>query len=285
MTLYSDLTTMPVSPADHRIAYGPGPLQFGDLRLPIGDGPVPLVILVHGGCWRAQYDLKHIAPAAAAITSAGFATWAIEYSRIGDPNGGWPGTFDDVSHAIDHVRAIARQFPRIDTTRVVLVGHSAGGQLALWAASRRQNENTGLFRSSITPLRLAGVVSLAGISDLATYGAQPGGCNAEVTPLMGGTPKQVAGRYHAVSPVDRVPIGTPIRLIHGEADPIVPPAQSKDFLARARIGGDVVQMDLIPNAGHFDLIAPQSGAWVVVMRSINALGGVKKHTEPQPHVG
>ena len=285
MILYSELTTTLVAPADHRIAYGAGPLQFGELRLPAGEGAVPLVVLIHGGCWRAQYDLKHIAPAAAAITSTGFATWTIEYSRIGDPNGGWPGTFDDVSHAIDHVRAIARQFPRIDTTRVVLVGHSAGGQLALWAASRRQNELTGLFRSSIAPLHLAGVLSLAGITDLAAYGAQPGGCNAAVRLLMGGTATEVAGRYHSVSPVDRVPIGTPIRLVHGEADPIVPAAQSKDFLARAKTGGDIVQMDLVPGAGHFDLLSPKSEAWPVVMRNINALGGVRKTSGPQPHVG
>src|SRR5262249_28665655 len=162
--------------ADQRIPYGNEILQYGELRLPSGEASVPLIVLVHGGCWRAQYDMKHVLPAAAALVKEGFATWTIEYRRIGDPSGGWPGTFDDVARAVDHVRAIATRFPRIDTTRVILIGHSSGGQLALWAASRKQNETAGLFRSSIPPLKVVGVVSLAGITDLVAFGAGTGGC-------------------------------------------------------------------------------------------------------------
>ncbi len=282
MIPYSELTATTVKTADHHIAYGTDLLQFGELRLPSGSDSVPLVVLIHGGCWRAQYDLKHVAAASAALANEGFATWTIEYRRVGDPGGGWPGTFDDISQAVDHVRALGLQFHRIDTTRVVLVGHSAGGQLALWAASRRQNELTGLFRSSRPPLPVVGVVSLAGITDLAEFGATPGGCNGAVTPLLGGTPATVPDRYRAVSPVERVPIGVPVRLVHGEADPIVPVAQSRKFAARNRVAGGVSELSVIPGAGHFDLVAPQAEAWVTVLRVVHTLtdakGAARIHT-------
>ena len=271
MIAYSELTSATVPPPDHRFAYGESLLPFGELRLPSGTQSVPLVVLIHGGCWRSQYDVKHAGPAAAAIVKEGMAVWAVEYRRIGDPGGGWPGTFDDIAHAVDHVRKLSALFPRIDTSRVVLMGHSAGGQLALWAASRKQNEMTGLFRSAIAPLKVAGVVSLAGITDLAEYGAGPGGCNQSVTPLLGGTAQQQPQRYKAVSPRDRIPIGVPIRLVHGELDPIVPLAQSKSFLDLLRRGGDQGQLDIVAGAGHFDVLAPHAEAWKNVMRALHVL--------------
>ncbi len=271
MIQYSELTTAVVPPADHRIQYGQDVLQFGELRLPAGTDPAPLVVFIHGGCWRSQYDLKHVAPAAAALAKEGFATWTIEYRRVGDPGGGWPGTFDDISRAVDHVRALALQFPRIDTARVVLMGHSAGGQLALWAASRKQNETTGLFRSSKPPLPIIGVVGLAAITDLVEYGGSPGGCNGAVSPLMGGTSAAQPDRYHAVSPVERSPIGVRVLLIHGDADPIVPIAQSKKLIAKERAGGASPDLTTIPGAGHFDLVAPQAEAWTVVVRALRSL--------------
>ncbi len=271
MIAYSELTAAVVPPADQRIAYGSETLQFGELRLPPGDGPAPLVVLIHGGCWRAQYDLKHVAPAAAAMAKEGFAVWALEYRRIGDPGGGWPGTFDDIAHGVDHVRRLHSAYPRLDTNRVVLMGHSAGGQLALWAASRKQNETTGLFRSAIAPFRPLGVVSLAGITDLVEFGAGAGGCNQSVAPLLGGTSQQVPQRYHAVSPKDRVPIGAVVRLVHGDADPIVPISQSKGFLALARGSGDKAELDAVAGAGHFDVLAPHARAWPAVMKALHAI--------------
>ena len=283
MIQYSELTATPIAAADHRIAYGSDPLQVGELRLPGGADSVPLVVLIHGGCWRAQYDLKHVAAASAALAADGFATWTIEYRRVGDPGGGWPGTFDDISVAVDHVRALILQFPRIDSARVVLMGHSAGGQLALWAASRKQNELTGLFRSSRPPLPVAGVISLAGITDLIEYGATTTGCNGAVNPLMGGTSAVVPDRYRAVSPVERVPIGVPVHLIHGEADPIVPVAQSRKLLTRNRAAGGVTELRALPGVGHFDLVAPQAEAWTTVLRSLHSLTDVKGG--PRVHTG
>ncbi|MEP7000255.1 MAG: alpha/beta hydrolase [bacterium] len=283
MIQYSELLAAPVAPADHRIPYGKDVTQFGELRLPESGELVPLVVLIHGGCWRAQYDLKHVGSTAVALVKDGFATWTIEYRRLGDTSGGWPGTFDDVSQAVDYVRTLATQFPRIDTTRVVLMGHSAGGQLALWAASRKQNESTGIYRSSRPPLAVAGVVSLAGITDLAEYGAISTGCNGSVTPLMGGTAAALPDRYRAVSPIERAPIGVPVQLVHGEADPIVPVAQSRKFLAHNRSVGGVGELSIVPGAGHFDLLAPQSEAWSTVLRAIHALTDVKR--PPPTHVG
>jgi len=213
----------------------------------------------------------------------GFATWAIEYRRVGDPNGGWPGTFDDISRAVDHVRALALQFPRIDTSRVVLMGHSAGGQLALWAASRKQNETTGLFRSSRPPVPIVGVVGLAAITDLAEYGGAPGGCNAAVTPLMGGAAAALPDRYRAVSPVERVPIGVRVVLVHGDADPIVPIAQSRKLCTRERSAGSSPELTVVPGAGHFDLVAPQAEAWAAVLRAVHSL--TDRRPTPRVNVG
>ncbi|HEX9483870.1 MAG TPA: alpha/beta fold hydrolase [Gemmatimonadaceae bacterium] len=271
MIPYSDLTTQAVPAPDAVVAYGAEPLQHGELRLPGGRDRVPLVVLLHGGCWRAEYDLQHVRGAAHALKEAGFATWTPEYRRLGDTGGGWPGTFDDVAHAVDFVRVLARQHARIDTTRVVLMGHSAGGQLALWAATRRQAEITGLFVSSEAPLPTSGVVSLAGIADLAAYGSAAGSCNASVTPLLGGTVTEQPQRYRAVSPIERVPILTAVRIVHGELDPIVPLAQSRELLARNRAAGGTTELDVVPGAGHFDLIAPRSDAWPVVLHAVRAL--------------
>lgn len=282
MIAYSELIATPAPPADHRIAYGSETLQFGELRIPRGTELMPLVVLIHGGCWRSQYDLKHVAPAAVALAQEGFAVWTIEYRRIGDANGGWPGTFDDIAHGVDYVRKLGAQFPQIDTSRVVLMGHSAGGQLALWAASRKQNETTGLFRSSIAPLKVAGVVSLAGITDLAEFGTGTAGCNQSVTPLMGGTLQQVPQRYRAVSPVERVPTGVFVRLVHGDADPIVPLAQSRTFLDRAHTAGDRAELDIIAGGGHFDLLSPQSSAWQTVVRAARWSAGVSLKKTPAP---
>ena len=273
MIQYSDLAAATAPPADHRIAYGDGALQFGELRLPAGTGLAPVVVFIHGGCWRAQYDLAHVAAAVAALTSDGYATWTIEYRRLGDAGGGWPGTFDDVARAVDHVRLLAAQFPRLDTTRVVLMGHSAGGQLALWAASRTVADASGLLRHVGTPLAVAGAVSLAGITDLAAYGAGSAQCNSAVTPLMGGDATAVPDRYRAVSPVERVPLRVPVRLVHGDADPTVPLAQSRDFDARNRAAGGTSQVDVIAGAGHFDLVAPGADAWTTVLRALHALSG------------
>jgi acetyl esterase/lipase len=259
---WTDVADRQVAAADHRIAYGEGPLQFGDLRLPAGEGPHPVAVVIHGGCWLSKYDLRHISHLSEALTRAGVATWTIEYRRIGDPGGGWTGTFEDVAAGADRLRAITARFP-LDLERVVLVGHSAGGHLALWAAARG-----GLPAGSAVfgeePLAVRGVVALAAISDLGTFARGAADCNAAVRPLLGGSPGEVPERYRQASPIERLPLRVPVRLVHGAADPHVPIEQSRAFAAQARAAGDDVELVEIPAAAHFDLIAPWSPAWSTV---------------------
>lgn len=266
---WAEIAGQPVPPADHRIPYGSDSLHFGELRLPRGPGPHPLVVVIHGGCWRSLYDLRHISSASAALTRAGFATWTLEYRRIGNPGGGWPGTFVDVAQGADYVRTLAQRFP-LDTGRVVLMGHSAGGHLALWLAARHNLPRESPL-SSPDPLPVRGVVSLAGITDLRGYGAAPGSCNAAVPELMGGAPQEFPDRYLQASPTELLPLGVPQRLLHGALDPTVPVEQSRTLEARARGRGDDAQLWLLEGAGHFDVIAPFAPAWRRVEEAVRSL--------------
>ncbi len=264
--IYQDIERLPVPPADHRIAYGDDPLQFGELRLPEGEGPHPVAIIIHGGCWYSAYDIKHIGNFAAALTATGVATWTLEYRRIGNPGGGWPGTFEDVAQGADRLRVLARSYP-LDLRRVVAVGHSAGGQLALWLAARRHLPRSSLLRS-FKPLSLRGVISLAGITDMRRFSPR---CNNAVGRLLGGSPEEVAFRYQQTSPVEMLPLRIPQRLIHGAQDRIVPLESSREYEAKARQSGDDTRLTILDNAGHFELIAPQSPAWPTVENALREL--------------
>jgi acetyl esterase/lipase len=247
-----------------RVQYGSGALRFGDLWLPTGGGrwdeKRTTIVFIHGGCWMSAYTLDHATYAASALAAAGYVVWLPEYRRIGDIGGGWPGTFDDIDDAVNFVRVLATDQPQVDANRVILAGHSAGGHLALWAATRRRDSS-----------RAIGVVALAGISDLASYAAQPGSCNASVPLLLDGGPTDVPDRYRATSPIERLPIGVPMHLVHGARDPIVPVAMSTAFAAHARAAGDHVNVTTIDSAGHFDLIAPQTGAWPSVIAAFQGI--------------
>ena len=164
---------------------------MAELRLPKGPGPHPVVILVHGGCWQAPWGFDHVRSLAAALTAEGYATWSLEYRRLGDPGGGWPGTFEDVARGADHLREAAKAHP-LDLDRVVALGHSAGGQLALWLAARPRLP-AGSPLHAAQPLRLRGVVSLAGITDLRA-GAEGGVCGDAIPQLLGGPPQDQADR-------------------------------------------------------------------------------------------
>lgn len=182
---FEDITKLTAPPADHRIAYGNDPSQFGDLRLPQGKGPYPVVVVIHGGCWYSEYDLRHVASFSAALTRLGLVTWSLEYRRIGNARGGWPGTFEDVALGTYYLRLLARTYP-LDLKRVIVVGHSAGGELALWLAARGHlPKDSPLYIRD--PLPLKGVVSLAGITDLRKY--RPN-CGDGVRKLLGGSPEE-----------------------------------------------------------------------------------------------
>jgi acetyl esterase/lipase len=251
--------------ADEVISYGDDALQRGELRLPTGAGPHPVVVVIHGGCWLAEYDLGHISGLAAALTEAGVATWSIEYRRVGDVGGGWPGTFADVAAATDFLRVIAVDHD-LDLERVVTVGHSAGGHLALWLAGRRRLEIDDPLRGE-APLRIGGVVSLAGIPDLAAY-ASTTGCGAAVSALLDGEPTEVPDRVGRTSPIELLPLGIPLILVTGELDTIVPVGQAHSYQQAARRMGDTVEIREVGGAGHFELVDPAQAAFDVVRDAV-----------------
>ncbi|HET6277806.1 MAG TPA: alpha/beta fold hydrolase [Candidatus Polarisedimenticolia bacterium] len=261
---WDEVQALPRPAPDHRIPYGEGGVRFGELRLPRGDGPFPVVVLIHGGCWMAEYGLDELAGAGGALAEQGVAVWSLEYRRVGNPGGGWPGTFKDTAQGIDHLRDLAQRFP-LDLDRVVLAGHSAGGHLALWAAARHNLPATSPLYTR-DPLAVRGVVSLAGITDLTSYGSGPRDCNQAVARLLGGGPDRFPRRYREGNPA--LPLGVPARLVQGTLDPIVPADQARRFADAATAQGDDARLLLIEGAGHFDLIAPSTAAWATVRKAI-----------------
>lgn len=265
---------IPSRPADHRIAYGPGAEQFGDLRLPSGPGRHPVVALVHGGCWLAAYGLDYLGAIADALAEAGIATWSIEFRRVGSPGGGWPGTMRDVGVAIDYLRVLATSHP-LDLGRVALSGHSAGGHLVLWAAARGKQPPSSPLHSA-DPLPVRGVVALAPIADLAaSVTAEYPLCNGSAAQLMGGSPVEVADRYALASPSELLPLGVPYVIVNGAEDPIVPVAHVTAFAERARRAGDQVRLEIVPASGHFEPVAPGTTAFAVTLAAIRELLGGK----------
>ena len=230
-----------------RVAYGSHPSQFGEYSAPAGSGVARgLVVVVHGGSWRSRAGLDLCRPLAAALVGDGWATWNIEYRRVGD-GGGWTATFDDVALAVDHVEAFAGARVRAD--RVYAIGHSAGGHLATWLAGR---PTLPPGAPGANPrVELAGVVSQAGVLDLAT--AQRRGDKA-VANLLGGTPRSVPERYRIASPIERLPLRVPAICVHGDRDTVVPISQSGSFVRRARAAGDKAELVRVDGARHGDLI-------------------------------
>jgi acetyl esterase/lipase len=266
-----DILEIPPPPADQRLAYGTDPLQFGDLRLPDGAGPHPLVIFVHGGFWRAEYALDYFGHACADLAGEGIATWNIEYRRIGNPGGGWPGTFLDVAAAADHVRSLALDYP-IDTDRVIAVGHSAGGHLALWLAGRKRIP-AGDVLATYNPLHLRAAISLGGVADL-RRAWELGLGEGVVRELLGGTPEEFAERYATTSPADLLPLGVRQVLIHGERDVPVPFATCQEYAARAAASGDDVTFIGLPDTGHFEIVDPRASQWGRVRGAISEALGI-----------
>ncbi|KAA3440864.1 alpha/beta fold hydrolase [Rufibacter hautae] len=260
---------LPTPAAGTRLAYGPDSLQFGELRVPQGKGPFPVVVVIHGGCWLNQYNYQYMNHVSAALTQAGFATWTIEFRRVGDAGGGFPGTFLEVAKAVDYVRQLAKQYP-VSAKEVVVMGHSAGGHLALWAAGRKDLPRTSALYTK-NPLKVKGVVSLAGIPDLATYSTEKGSCNTAVEKLMGGLPAAVPQRYTEAIPSPALALKTPVRMVQGARDPIVPVSQAQNFVNHSSSRKNKAKLVLLPDAGHFDLVAPVSPVWATIEAAVKEL--------------
>lgn len=270
---FSQLLARPRAAADHRIAYGSDALQFGELWLPQGRSAHPVVVLIHGGCWRADLPgLELMDYMAADLRDRGYAVWNLEYRRIGHPGGGYPGTFQDIGAGLDHLRVLAPQYG-LDLRRVAVSGHSAGGHLALWAAARDRLPADSRLRTD-DPLRVQGVVSLAGIADLDAYrrtGPDACGGPSTIDGLVGDP--ESAGRdvFAETSPPALLPLGDRQIVISGALDPIVPPRFGQDYAAAAAARGDPARSVVLEGAGHFELIDPTSAVWP---RVADAIGGL-----------
>jgi acetyl esterase/lipase len=225
---------------------------------------VPVAVVIHGGYWRAAYGLDHIGHLCAALTRAGMATWNLEYRRLGDPGGGWPASGHDVERGAGYLNTLARKYP-LDLTRVVVIGHSAGGQLALWLAAQHT-------------IALRGAVSLAGVLDL-RRAWELHLSNNVVEELLGGSPDRQPERYRQASPVELVPLGVAERLVHGAKDDVVPMEMSRHFLAAGVAAGDDASLLEIANAGHFELIDPRTAAWKQIEAVVLSMVNLAAHPE------
>jgi len=290
-----------------RLAYGTGAFQFGDLRLPTGPGPHPTVVLIHGGYWRSRYGLKLMTGLARDLAVRGYAAWNIEYRRVGNPGGGWPGTFLDVALATDYLREITTGYA-LDLQRVVPIGHSAGGHLALWLAGRPripagdplaggslkealhptggksvpvgarvvESGGEGLYGTlsggQVCPLVPAAAISLAGVVDLEMAWQLHLSMDA-VVELLGGTPDQVPERYAATSPAALLPLGVPQVLFHGTADIHVPIEVSQAYAQAAQAANDPVTYIELLGIDHFDVINPRSQVWERIIEALKSLDG------------
>lgn len=220
-------------------------------------------MVIHGGFWQSMYALDLGAALGADLAERGWAAWNIEYRRIGD-GGGWPGTFADVAAAVDHVARL----DGVDAGRVVTLGHSAGGHLAAWAASRQQRDGAALPGGS-PRVRVTATVPQAGVLDLLTASSTGLGGSA-VLQLMGGRPSRLPDRYRRGDPIERLPLGVPIRCVHGSEDSTVPISQSRSFVEAARKAGDDARLVEVPG-DHFALIDPSSAAWARTVEVLAAL--------------
>lgn len=251
--------------ADRReLRYGEAELQVGALWGPDAPGGVdriPVVVLVHGGFWRPGFDRSLMDTLAASVVDEGWAAWNLDYRPAGD-GGGWPITFTDLAAGLDHLSGVADE-EALDLDRVAVVGHSAGGTLSLWSAARA---GLPVDAPGAEPrVRPAAVVSLAGVADLAAGSSERLGQGA-VDDLMGGSATTAGQAYGLASPIERLPLGVPQLLVHGQDDPLVPVEQSRAYAARAQEAGDEVQADLLAGVDHFDVIDPRTDAWRGVLR-------------------
>ncbi len=258
--LAQGILDIPEAPRGVHIAYGGDEFQFGELYAPEGKGPHPVAIVVHGGYWRARYDLRHIGHFCVALAKSGIAAWSLEYRRLGNAGGGFPGTLDDVRAGAAHLQKFAAE-RSLDLKRVVATGHSAGGQLVLWLAKQKA-------------VALRGVVPLAPVADLRRAWELKLSSNV-VAEFLGGSPEEVGDRYRAASPIEMVPLGVKQRVIHGDRDEEVPLSISREYVAAARKSGDDATLTEVEGAGHFELIDPITGkgaaAWGRVRDTIEKL--------------
>lgn len=255
-------------PAGTRIPYGSDSLEFGELTLPPGTGPHPVIIWLHGGCWLAPFTVSHSRALAQALAREGFAMWNLEYRRVGNPGGGWPGTFLDVARGADHVRALAKDYP-LDLSRVIVGGHSAGGHLALWLAARSKivPGSDIYIERPLVPKAVIALAPAAGLTALQAKGV----CGGVVDKLIGGSPDTFMERYAAAEPSRMLPLRIPQVILIGAHDSAwawVGEAYAREALAA---GDPHIRLVKAPHSGHFEMIDPHSSTWPLVLAAARSL--------------
>jgi acetyl esterase/lipase len=229
--------------------------------VPAGNGPHPVVLMVHGGCWQTDVADRNIMNwIADDLRRRGIAVWNIDYRGVDRPGGGYPGTFQDAATAADALRAHAAEF-HLDAGRVVAIGHSAGGHLALWLAGRPRLPTGSPLRTA-NPLPIAEAISLGGLPDLEEAARSENGCgNAVIGQLTG-------GHFTDTSVPRLAPLGLPQVLINGRQDGIIPVAYAEGYAGPMRAAGDGVRVRMIDRTGHVELIAPETAAWAAAVAEL-----------------
>jgi acetyl esterase/lipase len=270
LTDWPDLLGRPMPSPTREIAYGALPEQIGDLWLPDGKGPFPVVLMVHGGCWRSRVaKLSIMNYVAEDLRRQGIAVWNVEYRGVDRPGGGYPGTFQDVAAGADKLAAIAPAY-RLRADRIVAFGHSAGGHLVLWLAARGRIA-AGSPLKAARPLPIAAVVSSGGLPDLEAVRAG-GNCGAGTVEKLVGP--ATAGRpdvYADTSPAELGVGGDLEQLISGDEDPIAPPAMADAYAAKMKLRGARIGATTLADTGHVELISPGTAAWAETVRTIRRL--------------
>ncbi len=251
-----------------KIAYGSAPSQFAELFRPAGPGPFPVVVLVHGGCWTIQFGgITQMHNVAGALAARGIAVWNVEYRRVDEDGGGYPGTYLDINAALDKLAAEAPRY-QLDTERIVAMGHSAGGQLVQWIAGRaRITPSSPLFQRKLLPVR--DIISLGGLADLRNEkDLIKTSCGRDMVQLTGEPSSTRPDVYADTNAAELMPNGSRTILITGALDTISPPRAAYAYAARAQAAGDMARVVILPNASHYDEIAATSPAWSLILAEI-----------------
>ena len=251
-----------------KLAYGPAPSQYAELFVPQGTGPFPVAVLVHGGCWTSKFGgITQFRNMAGALAARGIAVWNVEYRRVDEEGGGYPGMYLDMHAALDLLAANASAH-KLDLERIVAVGHSAGGQLVQWIAGRsRIPAGSPLYRAS--NLKVDRIVSLGGLADLRHEAALiKSSCDRNIAQLAGTPSPERPDVLVDTNAADLMPNGSRTWLVTGALDTISPPRVAHDYAARAKAAGDKAEVVILPNASHYDEVAATSPAWPQVLRVI-----------------
>jgi acetyl esterase/lipase len=251
-------------------AYGSAPSQFAELFLPRGAGPFPVAVLVHGGCWTKEYGgITQMRNVAGALAARGIAAWSVEYRRVDEAGGGYPGTYQDMNAALAMLAQQARRYP-LDLNRLVAVGHSAGGQLVQWMAGRARIPATSPLYVP-DPLPVKNVVSLGGLADLRREQAViKSSCDREIGQLTGAPGEHRQDVFSDTNAGDLLPNGSRTTLVTGALDVFSPPRVARDYAARARAAGDAAKVVILPGASHYDEVAARSASWPLVLEAIES---------------